>query len=258
RDFNLSAEEVYDELIAIHQENKPAAKPTFTSDAEVALRRALEETQRSHFQKIGGDQLLLGLLQAQDSTAAQFLKKKGISLADAQVKLAELSLLEHLDYAVGRGDENHTPLHKCCSVKLRRATFQATADALASNSPTVTAACLLRGALRGENELVDTLRATDYPVDHLYRLLAPPAAGGSTAPHQLQSSPCAAALFSRMIAERQGLHDPALTTAHLLLAVLADTKSPLHDQLVSLGDINRLNHRRVLERYRAQRSLQAE
>lgn len=257
RDFDLRPDEVYSELIAINQAPPAEGKLPFAPEAESALRAALAAARREHFQQIGGDQLLIGLLQAPDTRAAQWLLNRGITAEAARMKLLELAFLEDIDFALSREREDYTPLANRCSASFRRACSQAVQEALARQSVQVLPAHLLRGALLGQNDLTDFLNSLDYPVEQLYRLLEPQPVQLFTAPVEdgtpstLPAAPATITLLRQTEKEAlrvQQIGDPVLLLSHLLLAVLADTSSPLHDTVQSLGDVNVLNHRRVLER----------
>ena len=262
RDFNLSPEVVYDELIAVKAESPTDRKLPLAPEAETVLRLALEEANRAQFPKIGGDELLIGLLNARESTASRFLYDRGVTREDAQVKLVELALLEQIDYALGRDQEDYTPLVKACSPKLRRAFFQAVKLTLAEGSPDFGPEHLLRGVLLSEsNELTQLLQELDYPTDRLRRQLEeakPSFVTPETTPVMPQPTSALRECIVQMHRERELLSDPLLNTVHLLLALLSQTQSTLHERIQSLGDVNVLNHRRMVERLRHQREMRAE
>lgn len=262
RDFDLRPEEVYSQLIAIRQDAPTDGKLPLAPDAESALRHALDAARKDHFPKISGDQILLGLLSARETAAAQYLQAKGITPETAQSKLIELALLEDIDFQLGATRDEYTALARRSTRSLRRALLQAVKLAVESQATSCLPAHVLQGALLGENELTAYLKQLEYPVELLYRNLqtAPvqhfeqPAPSPATLP----PSPALVDLVRRMEDEAKALGDPQLSTIHLLLAILGDTAGALHDAVQQLGDVNLLNQRRVREKLRQQRSMQAE
>jgi|GEM_PF-5849913 len=262
RDFDLRPEEVYSELIAIHQDSPTDGKLPLAPDAQIALRHALDAANKERFPKIGGDQILLGLLSMRDTAAAQFLSTRGITAETAQVKLIELALLEDIDFQLGQTRDEYTALARRCTRSLRRTFLQAAKIALESHAVACLPSHLLRGALLGENELTAYLKQLDYSVELLYRDLQTTPVQHFEAPvpspATLPPSPALVEVVQRMESEAAALGDPQLSTIHLLLAILGETSGALHDAVQKLGDINQLNSRRVRERLRQQRSQQAE
>ncbi|MEO7994434.1 MAG: Clp protease N-terminal domain-containing protein [bacterium] len=261
QDCGLNAEAIYDELIAIRTGPSIDRKLPFAAEAEVVLKAAYQQAQQNHFTQIGGDQLLLGLLQSPETRAGRFLQDRGINLERAQSKLVELSLLDDLDFQLGREHAVYTPLARRCGSMLRRAFLQGVKISVAEAASHFQATHLLRGTLLGDNECTLFLRGMDYPVEQLYRSLEKQASRFTEAtalPLTLQAGSGTIDLLRLMESEQQQLGDPALTTMHLLLALLRQTQSPLHDQILSLGDVNDLSYRKVNERVREQRRMTAE
>lgn len=262
RDFDLRPEEVYSELIAAHLQSPTDGKLPLAPEAESVLRNALQTAREEQFPRIGGDQLLLGLLRTPEAVATRFLSTRGITPETAQLKLIELALLEDIDFHLGQTRDEYTPLARRATRSLRRTILQAVKLAQESKTGIVLPAHVLCGALLGENELTAQLRALDFPTELLYRNVtsSPPQhfTPADPSPAVLPPAPSLIALVQQMEQEAQGLGDPQLSTIHLLLAILRETQGPLHDAILALGDVNQLSYRKIREGIIEQRSSHAE
>ncbi|MCG3152593.1 MAG: hypothetical protein GEEBNDBF_01895 [bacterium] len=273
RDFDLRPEEVYSELIAAHLQSPTDGKLPLAPEAESVLRNALQTAKEEQFPRIGGDQLLLGLLRTPEAVATRYLSTRGITPETAQLKLIELALLEDIDFHLGQTRDQYTPLARRATRSLRRSILQGVKQALESKAGVMLPSHVLSGALLGDNELTAQLRTLDFPNEILYRNLTinPPedCTPAAPSPATLPPAPALIALIQEMEQEAQSLGDPQLSTIHLLLAILHRSKDPLHDAMMALsqsGDVNMhsmgylqsLCYDRIRERIIEQRSSRAE